>query len=155
MLPQQWKLNKRRKCVRYSSSICEWIRTERRSECKERFYYNFSHFSHFRDGFSSFSLSLTPRPAFASSPVGLKGILSASRHHFHEDVQRVREKKLSIAHYHTCRGLSCRSARKCCRALLSFFRRPSQDGEEEEGSKREQKGKKGDSLDVYIVMMPF
>ena len=57
-----------------------------KSVCKERFYYNFSHFCHFHDGVFFF-------PAF---DCGLKGILSAMRHHFDEDVQ-----SWNIVHYHT------------------------------------------------------
>lgn len=57
-----------------------------KSVCKERFYYNFSHFSHFRDGFSFSSLS---RLSTLCHDCGLKGILSATRHHFHEDVQKL------------------------------------------------------------------
>lgn len=105
-----------------------------KSVCKERFYYNFSHLSHLRDGVSPSSSS----PALRNC--GLKGILSASRHHFMEDVQ-----KLNIVHYHTYWTLI---------HSLGRNRSPGR----EEGEKNVQQ-KKGDLLDVYIVMfmlmMPF
>lgn len=100
-----------------------------KSVCKERFYYNFSHFSHFRDGFSFCSL-----PTLDSVPR-----LRTKRHfkhHFHEDVQ-----KLNIF-VHT--ELSA----------LSFASSPYTFATE-----KRKNVQKGDLLDVYIVMfmlmMPF
>lgn len=112
--------------------------------CKERFYYNFSHLSHFHDGFFSLSLS--------SLLQRLKGILSA----MNKDVQVLHyptyshslPHSLSLIFFFDFSALNS----LCVIFCVWIWKKISERKKSKKNSTENVHTKKGDLLDVYIVM---